>query len=236
MTLHPVVSRKEWLDARQRLLEREKEMTRMRDQLAEERRSLPWVRVEKTYVFDTPDGEKALPDLFENCSQLIVHHFMFHPEWNAGCKTCSFDADHAEGALVHLENHDVSYVHVSRAPLDKIDAYKKRMGWKARWVSSFNSDFNYDYQVSFTPEDLAAGNVFYNFRLQEGIEEVPGLSVFFKDEDGAVYHTYSSYGRGNEEVLGTYMYLDITPKGRNEIEIMDWIRRHDEYPAPRGPA
>jgi predicted dithiol-disulfide oxidoreductase (DUF899 family) len=236
MTPHPLVSREEWLDARQRLLDREKEMTRMRDRLAEERRSLPWVRVEKTYVFDAPDGRKTLADLFDNRSQLIIHHFMFHPEWNAGCKTCSFDADHAEGALVHLENHDVSYVHVSRAPLDKIEAYKKRMGWTARWVSSFNSDFNYDYHVSFTPEDLAAGNVFYNFRLQEGIEDVPGLSVFFKDEDGAVYHTYSSYARGNEEVLGTYMYLDITPKGRNETEIMDWIRRHDEYPALRDSA
>jgi predicted dithiol-disulfide oxidoreductase (DUF899 family) len=236
MTPHPLVSREEWLDARQRLLDREKEMTRMRDRLAEERRSLPWVRVEKTYVFDAPDGRKTLADLFDNRSQLIIHHFMFHPEWNAGCKTCSFDADHAEGALVHLENHDVSYVHVSRAPLDKIEAYKKRMGWTARWVSSFNSDFNYDYHVSFTPEDLAAGNVFYNFRLQEGIEDVPGLSVFFKDEDGAVYHTYSSYARGNEEVLGTYMYLDITPKGRKETEIMDWIRRHDEYPALRDSA
>lgn len=234
MTEHPVVSREEWLRARQGLLEREKEMTRMRDRLAEERRSMPWVRVEKTYVFDAPDGKKTLADLFDNRSQLILHHFMFHPDWTAGCKTCSFDADHAEGALVHLENHDVSYVHVSRAPLEKIEIYRQRMGWKAMWVSSFNSDFNYDYQASFTPEDLAAGKVFYNFRLQEGIEEVPGLSVFFRDDDGAVYHTYSSYARGNEEVLGTYMYLDITPKGRNETEIMDWIRRHDEYPARRG--
>ena len=236
MTKHPVVSRKEWLDARKRHLEHEKEMTRMRDRLAEERRSLPWVKVEKTYVFDTPDGRKTLSDLFDNRSQLIIHHFMFHPDWDAGCKTCSFDADHAEGALVHLENHDVSYVHVSRAPLEKIEAYKKRMGWTARWVSSFGSDFNYDYHVSFTLEELARGKVFYNYRLQEGIEEVPGLSVFFKDEDGAVYHTYSSYARGNEEVLGAYMYLDITPKGRNETQIMDWIRRHDEYagPAPRG--
>lgn len=234
MTEHPVVSREEWLRARQGLLEREKEMTRMRDRLAEERRSMPWVRVEKTYVFDAPDGKKTLADLFDNRSQLILHHFMFHPDWTAGCKTCSFDADHAEGALVHLENHDVSYVHVSRAPLEKIEIYRQRMGWKAMWVSSFNSDFNYDYHASFTPEDLAAGKVFYNFRLQEGIEEVPGLSVFFRDDDGAVYHTYSSYARGNEEVLGTYMYLDITPKGRNETEIMDWIRRHDEYPARRG--
>jgi predicted dithiol-disulfide oxidoreductase (DUF899 family) len=236
LTQHPVVSRKEWLDARKRHLEHEKEMTRMRDRLAEERRSLPWVKVEKTYVFDTPDGTKTLSDLFDNRSQLITHHFMFHPDWDAGCKTCSFDADHAEGALMHLQNHDVSYVHVSRAPLEKIEAYKKRMGWTARWVSSFGSDFNYDYHVSFTPEELARGKVFYNYRLQEGIEEVPGLSVFLKDEDGTIYHTYSSYARGNEEVLGAYMYLDITPKGRNETEIMDWIRRHDEYPgsAPRG--
>ncbi|MGE4335297.1 MAG: DUF899 domain-containing protein [Pigmentiphaga sp.] len=230
MTDHPIVSREEWLEARKRHLEHEKEMTRMRDRLAEERRALPWIKVEKEYVFDTPDGRQTLSDLFDGRSQLIVHHFMFHPDWEAGCKSCSFDADHAEGALVHLENHDVSYVRVSRAPLAKVEAYKKRMGWRARWISSFGSDFNYDYHVSFTTEELAKGNVFYNYRLEEGYDELPGLSVFFKDEDGAVYHTYSSYARGNEEIMGAYMYLDITPKGRNETTIMDWIRRHDEYP------
>jgi predicted dithiol-disulfide oxidoreductase (DUF899 family) len=233
MTKHPVVSRAEWITARKRHLEQEKEMTRMRDRLSEERRSLPWVKVEKTYVFDTPDGKKTLSDLFDGRSQLIVHHFMFHPDWKAGCKSCSFDADHAEGALVHLDNHDVSYVRISRAPLEKIEAYRKRMDWTARWVSSFGSDFNYDYHVSFTPEELAKGKVLYNYRPEVGYDELPGLSVFFKDEDGVVYHTYSSYARGNEEVMGAYMYLDITPKGRNEKEIMDWIRRHDEYPAPQ---
>ncbi|WP_306005163.1 DUF899 domain-containing protein [Aquicoccus porphyridii] len=226
-----IVSREEWLDARKRHLEHEKEMTRMRDRLAQERRALPWVKVEKPYVFHTPEGEKGLSDLFDGRSQLIIHHFMFHPDWDAGCMSCSFDADHAEGALVHLANHDVSYVRVSRAPLEKIMAYKKRMGWRARWVSSFGSDFNYDYHVSFTPEELAKGNVFYNYRRDEGYDELPGLSVFYKGTDGTVYHTYSSYARGNEEVMGAYMYLDITPKGRNENKIMDWIRRHDEYPA-----
>ena len=202
----------------------------MRDRLAAERRALPWVRVNKTYRFDTPEGERTLSDLFDGRSQLIVHHFMFHPDWEAGCKSCSFDADHAEPALVHLENHDVSYVRVSRARLETIESYRKRMGWKARWVSSFGSDFNYDYHVSFTPEALAEGKVTYNYRADEGYDELPGLSVFFKDTDGTVYHTYSSYARGNEEVMTAYMYLDITPKGRNESTIMDWMRRHDEYP------
>ncbi|QDY71091.1 DUF899 domain-containing protein [Qingshengfaniella alkalisoli] len=231
MTKPAVVSREDWLVARKRHLEHEKELTRMRDRLNEERRNLPWVKVEKAYVFDTPDGPKGLADFFDGRSQLIVHHFMFHPDWEAGCKSCSFDADHVEPTLVHLENHDVSYVRVSRAPLDKIEAYRKRMGWRARWVSSFGSDFNYDYHVSFTPEELAKSKVLYNYRLDHGYDELPGVSVFFKDDDGIVYHTYSSYARGNEEVMTTYMYLDITPKGRNEIEIMDWIRRHDEYPA-----
>jgi predicted dithiol-disulfide oxidoreductase (DUF899 family) len=229
MTDHPVVSRQEWLEARRRHLEHEKELTRARDRLLEERRSLPWVKVEKNYVFGTPDGPKGLADLFDGRSQLIVHHFMFHPDWEAGCKSCSFDADHAEPALVHLENHDVSYVRVSRAPLEKIERYRKRMGWSARWVSSFGSDFNFDFHVSFTPEALAEGKVYYNYRMDEGYDELPGLSVFSKGEDGTVYHTYSSYARGNEEVMTTYMYLDVTPLGRNENEIMDWIRRHDEY-------
>jgi predicted dithiol-disulfide oxidoreductase (DUF899 family) len=231
MTEHTVVSREDWLTARRRHLEHEKELTRMRDRLAEERRSLPWVRVDKAYVFDTPDGRMGLPDLFEGRSQLIVHHFMFHPDWDAGCKSCSFDADQAEPAVVHLENHDVSYVRISRAPLEKIEAYRRRMGWKARWVSSCGSDFNYDYGVSFTPDQLAEGKVLYNYRLEDGYDELPGLSVFYRDEDGAVFHTYSSYARGNEEVMTAYMYLDTTPKGRNETTIMDWIRRHDEYPA-----
>ena len=231
---HPVVSRDEWLSARKAHLRNEKALTRMRDLVSAERRALPWVRVEKEYVFDTSAGRKTLAELFGDCSQLIIHHFMFGPEWDAGCPSCSLEADHAEGAIVHLENHDVAYVRVSRAPLDKLLAYQRRMGWRARWASSHGSDFNYDFQVSFTEEQLAAGKVSYNYGMVEGYEELPGLSVFYKDEAGTVFQTYSSYARGNEEVIGAFIYLDMTPKGRNEQEIMDWVRRHDEYGAPPG--
>lgn len=229
---HPkIVSREEWLEARKKHLKDEKALTRMRDLVAADRRRLPWVKIEKDYVFDTPAGEKTLADLFGQNSQLIIHHFMFGPDWEAGCPSCSMEADHAEGALVHLENHDVSYVRVSRAPLEMIEAYKKRMGWKAKWVSSWESDFNYDFNVSFTKAQLA-GDVSYNYRTINGkdaYDELPGLSVFYKNENGEVFHTYSSYARGNEEVNGVFIYLDITPKGRNEKEIMDWVKRHDEY-------
>ncbi|MGI8740129.1 MAG: DUF899 domain-containing protein [Gammaproteobacteria bacterium] len=224
-----VVSRDEWLAARKAHLKNEKALTRMRDLVSAERRALPWVKVEKEYVFDASDGEKTLADLFDGRSQLITHHFMFGPDWEAGCPSCSLEADHAEGALVHLENHDVAYVRVSRAPLDKLEAYKKRMGWRARWVSSYGIDFNYDFHVSFTKEELAEGKVHYNYAMVEGFDELPGLSVFYKDDKGDIFHTYSSYARGNEEVIGAFIYLDITPKGRNEKEIMDWVRRHDEY-------
>jgi predicted dithiol-disulfide oxidoreductase (DUF899 family) len=225
-----IVSRDEWLVARKEHLAREKELTRLRDRLSAERRMLPWVKVEKEYVFDTTEGKRTLPELFGRNSQLIIHHFMFGPGWEAGCKSCSLEADHAEGAVVHLEHHDVSYVRVSRAPLAELEAYRKRMGWRARWVSSYGSDFNYDYHVSFTKEDLAKGEVDYNYAMTDGgYDELPGLSVFHKDEEGDVFHTYSSYARGNEEVIGAFIYLDITPKGRNETEIMDWVRRHDEY-------
>ena len=234
MSTPQVVSREEWLKARKAHLKNEKALTRMRDLVSAERRKLPWVKVDKEYVFDTPEGKKTLSDLFGDNSQLIIHHFMWRHDLDQGCASCSLEADHAEGALVHLENHDVSYVRVSRAPLAKLEAYKKRLGWKAKWVSSADSDFNFDYHVSFTKEELAKGNVNYNYGMVEGFDELPGLSVFFKDKDDTVYHTYSSYARGNEEVIGAFIYLDITPKGRNEKEIMDWVKRNDEYGAPAG--
>jgi len=230
MTVHKVVSREAWLAARKAHLKNEKALTRMRDLVSAERRALPWVRVDKKYVFDTPEGKQTLAELFGGNSQLIIHHFMWRHDLDQGCESCSLEADHAEGALVHLEHHDVSYVRVSRAPLAKLEAYKKRMGWKAKWVSSYANDFNYDYHVSFRPEEIAKKAGYYNYETRDvGIDELPGLSVFYKDEDGSIFHTYSSYARGNEEVIGAFIYLDITPKGRNEKEIMDWVRRHDEY-------
>jgi predicted dithiol-disulfide oxidoreductase (DUF899 family) len=226
-----IVSREEWLKLRKAHLKNEKALTRMRDLVAAERRTLPGVKVEKEYAFDTAAGRSTLAALFGPNSQLIVHHFMWRHDLDSGCPSCSLEADHAEGALVHLINHDVSYVRVSRAPIDKLLAYKRRMGWKAEWVSSWNSDFNFDYGVSFTQEALK-GRVNYNYALIDGsdaFDELPGLSVFCKDETGQVYHTYSSYARGNEEVIGAFIYLDMTPKGRNEKEIMDWVKRNDEY-------
>jgi predicted dithiol-disulfide oxidoreductase (DUF899 family) len=235
--MHPVVSREEWLKARKAHLKNEKALTRMRDLVAAERRALPWVKVEKTYVFDTAEGKKTLADLFGTNSQLIIHHFMWRHDLDQGCVSCSLEADHAEGALVHLVNHDVSYVRVSRAPLDKLLAYKARLGWTAPWVSSWNNDFNFDYHVSFTKEQLASGQIYYNYVMMKeeyGLDELPGLSVFYKDENGDVFHTYSSYARGNEEVIAAFIYLDMTPKGRNETVIMDWVKRNDEYAVPAG--
>jgi predicted dithiol-disulfide oxidoreductase (DUF899 family) len=234
MQVNKIVSRDEWLTARKAHLKNEKALTRMRDLVATERRSLPWVKVEKEYVFDTTEGKQTLADLFGDNSQLIVHHFMWRHDLDQGCASCSLEADHAEGALVHLEHHDVSYVRVSRAPLAKLQAYKQRLGWNAKWVSSYANTFNYDYHVSFTKDQLAKGKVDYNYGMGEGFDELPGLSVFFKDDAGTVFHTYSSYARGNEEVIGAFIYLDITPKGRNETEIMDWVKRNDEYDAPAG--
>jgi predicted dithiol-disulfide oxidoreductase (DUF899 family) len=223
-----IVSREQWLAARKAHLKNEKALTRMRDLVAAERRTLPWVKIEKEYVFDTTAGKQTLADLFGDNSQLIIHHFMWRWDLDQGCPSCSLEADHAEGAIVHLEHHDVSYVRVSRAPLQKLEAYRKRMGWKAKWVSSYGSDFNYDFHVSFTPEQLAQGKVYYNYDMVEGFDELPGLSVFARTASG-VFHTYSSYARGNEEVIGAFIYLDITPNGRNEKASMDWVRRHDEY-------
>ncbi len=234
-TIRPkVVSNAEWLGARRKLLAKEKELTRQRDAVNAERRRLPWVKVEKEYVFDTPEGKKNLSDLFEGRSQLIIQHFMLGPGWKEGCVGCSFHADHVDGARQHLEHHDLKYVVVSRAPLSEIEPFKQRMGWKFPWVSSNDSDFNFDFHVSFKPDEMATGKVFYNFEMTNAMsEELAGLSVFYKDADGVIFHTYSSFGRGAEEALGTYVYLDLTPKGRNEngprYNLTDWVRHHDRY-------
>jgi predicted dithiol-disulfide oxidoreductase (DUF899 family) len=234
MMQHQVVSQDEWLIARKQLLVKEKEFTRLRDRLATERRALPWVRVEKSYVFDGPDGKETLADLFGGHSQLIIKHFMFGPDWSEGCVGCSFGQDHVDGILVHLAHRDVSYVAVSRAPLPEIQAFKKRMGWQVKWVSSFGGDFNFDFHVSFRPEEIAKGEAYYNYETRKiGIDELSGNSVFYKDVNGDVFHTYSSYGRGGEDMLGTYRFLDIVPKGRDETgpnhNLTDWVRHHDRY-------
>ncbi|RKE85680.1 thioredoxin family protein [Rhizobium sp. AG855] len=227
-----IVSREAWLEARKALLQQEKELTRQRDSVNAARRALPWVKVDKDYRFQTPEGEKTLSDLFEGRSQLMINHFMFGPDWDAGCPGCSFFADHIEGMLPHLNNHDVTFVTVSRAPLSKIEAYKVRMNWHFPWVSSADSDFNYDFHVSFTPEQLASGSVTYNFRQtpsEKAHDELPGLSSFYKDGQGQVFHTYSQYARGGEEALGTLMILDHAPLGRNETGTLSFVKRKDEY-------
>jgi predicted dithiol-disulfide oxidoreductase (DUF899 family) len=229
---HPIVSHDEWLAARKQLLAKEKELTRLRDQLAAERRALPWVKIEKPYVFDGPDGKETLADLFGGRSQLIIKHFMLGPGWTEGCVGCSFELDHIDGILVHLEHRDVSYVAVSRAPLAEIEAFKKRMGWHIKWVSSSDSDFNFDFHVSFRPGEIAKGEGYYNYEIRKiGIDELSGRSVFYKDGNGDVFHTYSSYGRGGEDLLGTYRLLDLVPKGRAETglnrNLSDWARHHD---------
>lgn len=228
---HAVVSRDEWLTARRDLLKAEKEVTHLRDKVTQKRLALPWVRMDKEYVFDTPDGPRALADLFDGRSQLLLQHFMFAPGWKEGCPSCSFMADHTDGMNLHLAHHDVTMIAVSRAPLTEIERYRKRMGWQFKWVSSNGSPFNYDFRVSFTPEQVATGHVDYNFdESDETDEEFPGVSAFFKDEAGDVFHTYSTFGRGVEVMMGTYAMLDLMPKGRNEVEGMgDWMRRHDRY-------
>jgi predicted dithiol-disulfide oxidoreductase (DUF899 family) len=234
MQPHAIVTQDQWISARKALLKKEKELTHARDELNRQRRQLPWVKVEKAYVFDTPTGKQTLAELFGDRSQLIINHFMLAPGWKEGCVGCSFGADHVEGTLPHLNQRDVRYVAVSRAPLHEIEAYKKRMGWHFQWASSFESDFNYDFNVSFKPEQLAKGQVMYNYELTDAsIDELPGASVFFKDANGDVFHTYSSFGRGGEELMGTYVLLDMTPKGRDENgpnhNLTDWVKRHDEY-------
>lgn len=229
---HPVVSREEWVAERRALLAREKELTRLRDQVARERRALPWVRVEKDYTFDTGEGRRTLGQLFDGRSQLLVQHFMFAPGWEQGCKSCSFMADHTDGMAVHLAHRDVTMVAVSRAALADIERFRQRMGWRFKWVSSHGSDFNYDFRVSFTPEEVSSGKIDYNYgEWSETGEEWPGVSAFYKNEPGEVFHTYSTYGRGVEVMMGTYAMLDLTPKGRDEAEGegMAWVRLHDRY-------
>jgi predicted dithiol-disulfide oxidoreductase (DUF899 family) len=230
--MHAIVSKEEWLQARRALLLREKEETRLRDAVNAERLALPWTRVEKDYSFDTPAGPRSLADLFDGRGQLIVYHFMLGPEWKAGCPGCSFLADHLDGALPHLNHHDVTLTAVSRAPLPAIEAYKRRMGWRFPWVSSQGSSFNFDFHVSFTAAQLAGGTVDYNFTsipVERAHDELPGLSAFAKGPAGEVFHTYSSYARGPETLIGTLMILDRAPKGRNEDATMNFVRRHDEY-------
>lgn len=234
MELPRVASRSEWLAARRELLVKEKAFTRQRDALSAERRRLPMVKIGKQYVFDGPDGKETLADLFGGRCQLLVDHFMLGPGWKEGCVGCSFGADHIDGARVHLEHHDVSVVVVSRAPLPEIETFRKRMGWRFKWVSSYGSDFNYDFHVSFREEDIANDKVYYNYEMRDfQSEELPGLSVFYKDAAGDIFHTYSAYARGAEALLGTYMFLELTPKGRNEtgpaFNLTDWVRHHDRY-------
>jgi predicted dithiol-disulfide oxidoreductase (DUF899 family) len=232
MAGHTVVSRQEWLDARLAHLAKEKALTRQRDALLLEREGLPWERVEKEYLFEGASGGETLAELFGDKSQLLIYHFMFGPEWEQGCPSCSLAAETMNANLVHLNQRDVAFAVVSRAPIGKIEAFRKRMGWSFPWVSSFGNDFNHDYAVSFTPEEMAGGR-FYNFGTAgHPSEEAPGVSAFYKDGNGEVFHTYSCYARGGENLLGVYALLDMAPKGRNETGLvfpMAWVRHHDRY-------
>jgi predicted dithiol-disulfide oxidoreductase (DUF899 family) len=232
---HEIVSREEWLKARVALLAKEKAFTRSRDQLSAEQRALPWVEVEKDYVFDGPSGKLTLAELFDGRSQLFIKHFMMGPGQQQQCVGCSLAVDHVAGILEHLQNHDVSYVAVARAPIEEIEVVRERMGWRFPFVSSYGSDFNYDFDVSFTPEQIAAGRARYNFRQTDpGMEDLSGHSVFFKDH-GRIFHTYSVYGRGGEEFLGIYRYFDMAPNGRAENgpyhTLGDWVRPRNMYGA-----
>ena len=233
MVAHAIVSEAEWTEARKQLLAKEKEFTRARDELNRARRQLPWVRVDKPYAFEGPAGQETLADLFQGRRQLIVQHFMFDPSWNAACKHCSFWADGYDGFFVHLEQRDTAFVAVSAAPLAKLDAFKQRMGWRFKWVSTSGSDFNRDYQVSETPEEKAKDESYYNYRFGPRFGgERPGVSVFYKDDDGSIFHTYSCYARGLDMLNAAYHYLDLLPKGRDEESLpfgMAWVRLHDEY-------
>ena len=230
---HPVVPASRWLAERQALLAKEKELVHLRDEIARARRALPWERLAGDYVFDTPQGRRSLADLFEGRRQLLVQHFMLGPGWEQGCASCSFMADHTDGMTVHLAHRDVSFVAVSRAPLAEIERFKARMGWKFRWVSSATNNFNKDFRVSFDPEDRVDGAVYYNYGMTEFPNtEAPGISVFYKDDAGEIFHTYSTFGRGVEVMMGTYSLLDLVPKGRDEHDgfyKMDWVRHHDRY-------
>ncbi len=233
MQVNKVVSREEWIEARKEHLVREKQFTRLCDELSAERRELPWVKIDKDYVFDGPDGKESLADLFDGRSQLLIQHFMLGPDWEEGCPSCSFWADGCDGFVVHLAHRDVTMVSVSHAPLANIDAYKKRMGWTFKWVSSLESDFNRDFNVSFTPDEMEKGEMYYNYRVtQFPADEAPGASFFYKDDDGDIFHTYSCYGRGLDILNGAYNYLDLVPKGRDVGDLpytMACLRRHDQY-------
>jgi predicted dithiol-disulfide oxidoreductase (DUF899 family) len=233
MANQTVVSHAEWLEARRALLAAEKAFTRQRDALTRQRQALPWERVEKDYRFGIPGGQRSLGELFDGRSQLVVYHFMLGPDWEEGCKSCSFWADNFDGIPVHLAHRDVTFTAISRAPLAKIEAYKRRMGWSFPWASSSGSDFNFDYQVSFTPEQIASGERLYNFgTMSPNASEQVGISVFYRDTDGQVFHTYSCYARGVDMMNGAYHYLDLVPKGRDEDGLeftMAWLRRHDQY-------
>lgn len=236
MNIEPrTVNRELWLAERHALLAREKELTRLSDELARERRALPWLHVDKPYVFQTPEGPRQLRELFDGRRQLLVQHFMFAPGWEQGCKSCSFMADHLDGMTPHLAQRDVTLLVVSRAPLEQIEAFRRRMGWQFRWVSSHASDFNHDFGVHFTPDEMSSGAVTYNYQRQSfPHEEAPGISIFVRDDAGTVFHTYSRYGRGVEAMMGTYQLLDLTPKGRDEDALaygMEWVRHHDRYEA-----
>jgi len=230
---HRVVSHKAWIEARRKFLAKEKKFTRLRDELARQRRALPWEKVDKDYVFDGPKGPETLSELFDGRSQLVVYHFMFAPEWSEGCKHCSFWADNFNGLGIHLNHRDVSFVAISRAPLAKLDAFKKRMGWSFKWVSSGQNDFNYEYQASFTPQEVESGAAFFNYSKSDvGVSDREGVSVFYRDPSGAVFHTYSSYARGIDMLNTAYHYLDLVPKGRDEdgLEFTQaWVRYHDRY-------
>jgi len=228
-----IVSRDEWLEARCKLLHEEKEFTRLRDQLSLKRRELPWLKVDTEYLFEGPEGRQSLSDLFEDKSQLIVYHFMYGPDWEEGCPSCSFWADNFNGIDIHLRHRDANLVVVSRAGLDVLQAYKKRMGWEFKWLSSLGSDFNYDYQVSFTADQMEKGEMLYNFNTGNfPADEAPGISVYYKSPEGEIFHTYSCYARGLDMLNGAYHYLDLLPKGRDEDDLdftMAWLRRHDQY-------
>ncbi len=233
MPKHRIVSEEQWLDARKEFLKKEKEFTRQRDRLSAERRELPWVKVGKDYAFDGPAGRRTLAELFDGRSQLVVYHFMYGPDWEEGCPTCSFWADTYDGIDIHLAHRDVTLVTVSRAPFDQLAAYKQRMGWRFNWVSSLGCDFTRDFGAHFTPEEVAEGRAEYNYRTGKfPSEEAPGISVFFKAENADIFHTYSCYARGLDMMNGAYHFLDLVPRGRDEADLsftMAWLRRHDQY-------
>jgi predicted dithiol-disulfide oxidoreductase (DUF899 family) len=234
---HPVVSRQDWLAERRNLLAREKELTRLSDQIARERRALPWVHLEKNYLFDTLEGQRSLADLFNSRRQLLMQHFMFGPGWGQGCESCSYMADHTDPTITHLAQRDVAFVAVSSAPLLEIERFRRRMGWQFSWVSSHGTDFNRNFGVSFTPDEMASGKADYNFGGAPAGEEMPGVSAFYRNEAGDVFHTYSTYGRGVEVMMHTYQLLDLMPKGRNEDDLdftMAWVRHHDRYEPQQG--